>query len=166
MDARALPVIVGLSFLLLLPRETESQAVDRGLGTVLQTLSTGSTIKVTTPASGAAEGRFLGVVRDSLLLRMSALERRVALSAIDTLWVWQRNGERGALMGAAIGAGALAVVGTVWIATSSESGSHSPSDYAAVAGIFGIVGGLGGAAIGSVLGAVTQTWRRVYPGRQ
>lgn len=154
-------VVVATLFFLSGVAEGQNAANQR-LGPVLQSLSAGTTIRVTARGTNAT-GTFLGIAADSLSLETSTAQRRLAVATIDSLWIGKRHAVPGAITGGVIGGLALGALGAFFIAVSCESPSGCHSDYPIAILTGAAVGGAGGALIGGAIGWLAQTWRRVYP---
>ena len=149
---------VVLMLLLMLPRLITAQdTVDRSLEAALATLAVGNTINVSARGTRVA-GTFRGVVADSLTLKSVSAERRIALAAIDTLWVLRHNTSKGAVIGGVI-AGGLSAAVIASFCSIMGCGSDSPF----VLGFGVLIGGSAGMLAGSGIGWLSRSSRRVYP---
>jgi hypothetical protein len=158
---RRLFATVVLSSVLASPLAGQAVA-DARVAAAARALRTESSIRIATTGR-RVEGRFLRAESDSLALRTAAGERHIALAAVDTLWERQRGTGRGALIGAAVGGVALAAFGVFIVSALCDSGDGCGSDYPRVIGVGLVLGGAGGALVGSGVGALTHRWRRLYP---
>jgi hypothetical protein len=110
------------------------------------------------------EGRSGGAVGDTLLLYAAGgAVARAPLAAVDSLWVAGRGTKRGALIGGALGATALATIGVLFVRGFCAAGDDCSGDFPGVIALGGVAGGAAGGLLGAGLGSAVRTWRRVYP---
>ena len=89
---------------------------------------------------------------------------RTPLSELDAVWVSaSRATGQGALIGAAVGGGLLALGGAFLVSALCEKVNGCRDEYANVILIGGAVGGGSGALLGAGIGSLVRRWRRVYP---
>jgi hypothetical protein len=156
-------LLVGIILASALARPAAGQVMtDARLAAAAGALRAESYIRIA--ATGTrVEGHFLRTASDSLALRAEAGERRVALTAIDTLWQRQRGTGRGAMIGAVVGGVGLAALGVFFVNGLCESVDGCRDDYPRVIGAGLALGAGGGALLGAGVGSLTHRWRRLYP---
>jgi hypothetical protein len=132
-----------------------------GLGPVAETIAaTGVDGTVRVSAYGTRiQGSWRQLTTDSV----AVAERRLALTAVDTLWISRRAIGRGARIGALVGAGALGLFGYWFASGFCYVGTSCVGENAVVAGAGVLVGAAGGALIGAGIGATTVEWRIAFP---
>jgi hypothetical protein len=91
-----------------------------------------------------------------MVLAQEGTARSLTLNGVDSLWVARRATGKGALIGALTGLGVGAIIGAV----AAEGAYDTPP--LAWAAVYGGVGLLGGAVVGTVVGS-TRRWERAYP---
>lgn len=135
-------------------------AAAQQLPEVVRSLRPEQVIRIRTVRHGEHVGRFTGLQGDTLHLLPERGSSRVALDAVEQLWVRGTAAKTGALIGA-IGGGVLSGAFFAWF-TSALCETESCETLEA-----GIVGGLLGAGVGALGGAVLGTfvdkWHRRWP---
>ena len=100
---------------------------------------------------------------DSLVVTSGDIQQRIALVAIDTIWVRKAYTGRGALIGAGVGATALTALGILFVIGLCDSTTDCSDDYPEVV-VLGVAAGGGvGALLGAGVGALASRWVRRYP---
>ena len=107
-------------------------------------------------------GRLQGFQGHTLMWRVGNGDVRTPLSELDAVWVSAgRATGQGALIGASVGGGLLALGGAFLISALCDNGCGD--DYAKMILRGGAVGGGSGALLGAGIGSLVRRWRRVYP---
>jgi hypothetical protein len=115
-------------------------------------------------SGGRVEGRVEGTAGDTLLLRPAGRAvARTPLAAVDALWVAGSGTKRGALIGGALGAAALATLGVLFVSGMCDQPGGCSDEYPRVVAVSGAVGGAAGGLLGAGIGSFFRSWRRVYP---
>ena len=110
------------------------------------------------------EGRLQGLQGDTLVWRAHNGDRRTPLSELDAVWVSAgRATGKGALIGAAVGGGLLALGGSFILRATCDNVNGCRDEYAKVILHGGAVGGGSGALLGAGIGSLVRRWRHVYP---
>jgi len=130
---------------------------------ICQSVKPGSLVRVSTGHHGDQVGPVMRC--DSLEILVGPylypVDYVVPAAAVKRLWVQERAGTEGAVLGGALGA----LAGGLLAATKSEL--CPTSSYAVVCRgnmVLGVaVGGAIGGAVGWTIGRVLPRWRRVYP---
>jgi hypothetical protein len=137
------------------PSELAAQAI-AGRESVIQshlnTLKLSSRVRLTTGA-GKEEGRLVFRSADSVGVRGEGGEVRLPLSAIDSLWARRARTSTGFLLGLAAGVGSYALFTAV----------QEDSDDPAADNARGLLVGLAVIGLGTLWGASTGSWQRMYP---
>ena len=124
----------------------------RALQEQLEMLKAGSRLRLSTGAQWQ-EGRLVLRTADSLGLRGSEGEVHLPLMAVDSAWVRRRHTVMGLLIGTLAGAGSYFLI------TKEEDDSDlSGLDNLVGAGVWA-----GSAVVGTVVGTLITSWKRVYP---
>lgn len=129
----------------------------------LRSIHLASTIRVVTGGS-RFEGTVIGLTADSLAMtRARNPTLRLSLAAVDSLWHRQHQFGRAVRRGAAGGAivGLLAAF-ALTIPTCSRQGCYAPG-VLLVSGALTGIGAVGGALMGTAVGAATRPWQLVHP---
>ena len=91
-------------------------------------------------------------------------DRRTPLSELDAVWVSAgRATGKGALIGAAVGGGLLALGGAFILRATCDNVNGCRGEYAKVILLGGAAGGGSGALLGAGIGSLVRRWRHVYP---
>lgn len=107
---------------------------------------------------------YCGFVDDSrLLVRHAGDEWRVPLEQVEALWIRRRHTGSGARMGAIIGGVGLGALGLFVGNGLCDAASGCGSDTAFLGLTGAIVGSLGGAAAGGIIGSTMNGWDQRYP---
>lgn len=125
----------------------------------LEQLEARSRIRVQTPEGDRVIGTLTQIAGDSVRLATGEGDRTIPLPRIDAFWTRGRAILPGALIGGAVGLGVGVFYGLV-IAALEET---TDKDYAGRAAVVGLLGGLGGAVVGGVIGAAIPTWKQRFP---
>jgi hypothetical protein len=106
---------------------------------------------------------YCGFIEDSrLLVRRASDEWRVPLEQVEALWVRRRGTASGARTGAIIGGVTLGAFGL--LAGPPLCDAWGCGSGRAVLGLTGaVLGALGGAGIGGLIGSTVNTWDQRYP---
>jgi hypothetical protein len=146
-----------------MPQARGSQDSSRSVMAVLARVPPGSRLRVHAPGFGRLEGQ-LTTRSDTLLhVRSTNVESQVPLAGIDSIWVRESHPEKGAVVGAIIGALAggfvFAIAGSGEPFCGVDSGNCESK-----AGLFA-KGALTGGIIGSLLGVAigSHRWRLDAP---
>jgi hypothetical protein len=126
----------------------------------------GGEVRVALASADTVRG-YCGFVEDSrLLVRHASDEWRVPLEQVEALWVRRRSSGSGARTGAIIGGVGLGAFGLFLGNGLCDAASGCGSD-AALLGLTGaVLGTLGGAAIGGLIGHNVHAWDMRYPKRR
>lgn len=123
-------------------------------------LRAGQQIRLTAAGSGRLDGRAGVAAGDTLDLAQGDAVRRIAIPAIDTLWVRGRATTTGLIVGASVGAVLGGLAGAVGASLCESDCSDSDTGAILVGGAMGaaLVGG-----VGALVGAAIPKWKRKYP---
>lgn len=144
------------------PRVTLAQERDTVPSSVLRQLGEGDRLRVLVPPDTAVEGTAVNVGSGSLVLRVTypgpggkaAVEQDATIESIEALWTRKRQ----TWLGAAIGAGAGAVLGSlVGLVAVGLSESDSGDEAGAVV-LVGVLGAGAGAVVGGLVGSAFSNW--------
>ena len=110
---------------------------------------------------------YCGFVEDSrLLVRHASDEWRVPLEQVEALWIRRGSAGSGARMGAIIGGVGLGALGLFVGNGLCDAASGCGRDTALLGVTGAILGTLGGAAFGGVVGHNVHAWELRYPRRR
>jgi hypothetical protein len=137
----------------LVSQSPEQSAPPGHLQAQLQMIELSSRLRLRTD-SARQEGRLILRTDDSVGIRGAAGEVHLPLTAVDSVWVRRHYTGTGFLIGALLGAGAY-----VAFINSYEEGSDNDE----LDNIFGGLIWAGSVALGTIVGAITPHWKRVYP---
>lgn len=130
---------------------------------VLDDACPGARVRLHLASRGMPEGRCGPVVDGRLVIDDgSAAGRTVALETIRQVWVRERQTADGALVGAGIGAGTMALVGILFVSGLCET-DDCTGDYVRAIPLVTLMGGGAGLLAGGVLGWLTKDWERKFP---
>lgn len=135
-----------------------AQQVPRTIpASVFESVCPAATVRITGTRVPMTQGTCRVLGSDSLVLMSQGTQQRIALIAVDTIWVREGNTGRGALIGAGVGAAVFGIA-TVGALCHSADGCYSRAVLLGVA-----VGGGIGAILGAGVGALAPSWLRRYP---
>ena len=154
---------VGLVLILVAGSPIVAWAQNADLAAAVRTIDFGEGVRIDAASFGLVEGRFVSANGTALILNSGNEPIQVRLPDIDRLWVRGRATQRGAIFGA--GAGVLVgVVGGLLIGSiACEPVDGGDCAKLEVAAVTGLLGGVGGAAIGVGIGFAVPTWRLRFP---
>ena len=139
-----------------------AQAPERTPATVLPTIKTGSRLRIEADRA-LMTGRLDSLTADRLVLNGADGRSAIPIRTINTVWVRQGRGGRGALIGGVIGAAAFTGFLHLIISGLCESTDGCSRDHVRAWGYGIAIGGAGGALIGAGVGALVQGWERKAP---
>jgi hypothetical protein len=111
-------------------------------------------LRVYTRGIGRAEGPFLRISDQQLILGTRASQTVIPLQVVDSLWVRSAGTQRGAILGGVGGS----VIGAILGLLACDGGCDAQS---VVLGV--VIGGAGGAIGGGLFGSTRTFWDRRYP---
>ena len=114
-------------------------------------------VRIQLPDLGRIQGNVSQRTASELVLRVEGESRRVALAAVDSLWVRGRHTKTGAIIGGVLGIGGGIFLGALANALCEYD---CDSNYVVGGAVFGAVAG---GAAGAIIGAAIPRWRRVFP---
>jgi hypothetical protein len=153
---------VALFALPLVRFSTEAQQLDSSRLGIL-TREVGSEVRVSTPSAVRIRGRLLEVTSETVLIDQAAGPLTLSFSSRDTLWVRERLGATGAMVGAAVG---LATAGAILLllrSTCGPGGDDPCTGFAHATLVLGARGAVVGAGVGFVVGELKKDWVRKNP---
>lgn len=118
----------------------------------------GTTLRLQGPAIGLVEARLRPPVGDSITVGRWQPNGRVAVAAVDSIWVLHSGIDNGVLVGGAAFGVAFGVLGAGLSGLDDDS-SDRVNGFIAGAGIGIVLGSL----FGAIAGAASETWQRIYP---
>jgi hypothetical protein len=124
-------------------------------------------IRIWLPEGNRIDGRFIGSLRDTLIIATDTRTVRVPLNLVDVLWIRQRATAKGAKIGGISGTLVGAALGgliAIFIQSDCDTGDCGGDALRAVGGM-SVLGAAGGTALGAVIGSRTWEWDRRYEGR-
>jgi len=144
--------------LLLLCSVTAVQAQDSTRSVAPPGVKQGHTVRLAVPGQGRVVGNVERVGSDGLTLGTASGPRTFAVLP-DTLWSRERSVKQGAIVGGIAGVAGGIFLGVIANAL-CEYDCGSSAGYAAAGGL---LVGVGGAALGSLVGAAIPRWKRRTP---
>lgn len=124
--------------------------------TELNRMKLSSRIRLLTTNAGRQEGRLFFRTVDSLGVRgVEGGETRLALVAVDSMWVRRHRTGLGFLIGTLVGGAGFLVI--------KSSGYDGGSEYTELDNLFGGLLWAGSALVGTGVGALGSHWKRVHP---
>jgi hypothetical protein len=155
--------IVGLALVLLAGLPIVAYAQSGDLAVAIRTIGFGQDVRIDAAPLGLVQGRFVSADGTTLILNAGNEPIEVRLPDIDQLWVRGRATRRGAILGAGAGV-VLGVVGGLLIGSiACEPVDGGDCTRLEVAAVTGLLGGVGGAAVGVGIGFAIPTWRLRFP---
>jgi len=146
----------GVALVVLLAPAAVAQVPDSTGAPSLHELHRRQKIRLAVSGLGRVQGRVLESGDSALVLSGEPVPRRIAPSAVDTVWTRGRNTLKGALFG---GLGLAAAAGLAAASLGESSGTESGDVIVGGAA----VGLVGGALIGALVGTAIPRWKRRFP---
>ena len=144
--------------LLLLCSATAARAQDSTRSVAPPGVKPGHTVRLAVPGQGRVVGDVERMGSDGLTLGTASGPRTFAVLP-DTLWTRERSVKQGAIAGGIAGVAGGIFLGVIANAL-CEYDCGSSAGYAAAGGL---LVGVGGAALGSLVGAAIPRWKRRTP---
>lgn len=158
------PILALAALLLVAAAPAAAQTSDTtAVGAALAAACPGARVRLYQASGGPVQGQCGPVTDGRLLIRDGdGGERAVPLQGVREVWVRERQTQRGALLGAGIGAGTLVLTGVLLVNMACYS-SECANDYVLAIQWGALVGGGAGALIGGGIGYLSPEWKRKYP---
>lgn len=157
------PTIILAALLLLAAAPAAAQTLDTTAVGAALTACPGARVRLHQGSGGPVQGRCGPVMDGRLLIRDGdGSERVVPLQGVREVWVHERQTQRGALLGAGIGAGTLVLTGVLLVNMTCYS-SECANDYVLAIQWGALIGGGTGAVVGAGIGYLSRDWERKYP---
>ena len=122
---------------------------------LFEQLADSQLVRLAAPDIGRREGRLLERGPSDVVLTAEPQPVRLPATAIDTVWTRGGSAVTGAIVGAILGAGLGVIAGTAF-------GEENAGSARNVLGLGGL-GAIGGALLGTVIGAPIGRWHRRFP---
>jgi hypothetical protein len=149
-------IMLGIALSGLLPAGVAAQTTT----SVLRSLCPGADLQVQVARMSHAYGHCSAPTDSTVTLASAGADRSVRIADIEAIWVREPATGDGAIVGGLIGFAAGAAMAVLL-----ERGMCDTPDCGTVSTAIrgGIVVGLGGAALGAIVGSVSRTWSRRFP---
>jgi hypothetical protein len=108
-----------------------------------------------TAGTARSEGVLVKVTRDSLLLARGRTRHSLAMSEVAMVWERGSRAGKGALVGSIVGGVSLAALAISFNGLCDTENCRNPAPAALVGAA---AGGLGGAVVGTLIGAMMPVW--------
>jgi hypothetical protein len=129
----------------------------------VRNLSPGSIARLRLDSDERVEGKLLRVGFDTALVATESGSRKIAILAVDSLWVRGHHLRRGTIIGAAVGATIGAAFGIMVGLGSCDYGQSCTEGYFVVVPLGAVIFGVPGALAGSLVGSLTPRWILRHP---
>jgi hypothetical protein len=126
-------------------------------------LTPGSVARLRLDSGELIEGKLLRVAFDTTLVAAESATRKIALSAVDSLWVRGNHLRSGTIAGAAIGAAVGTAFAVMAARGSCDYGQSCTEGYFVAVPLGAVIFALPGALTGSLVGSLTPRWVLRHP---
>lgn len=132
------------------------------LDSAVRSLQAGETVRIRVVGGDRIESRITSLQAEPLGLRLTGASAAIDAAAIDSLWVRGRATRVGTNTGAILG-GALSFA--FWAAVCTGLSYGNGCDAWGTVAALGVAGAIGGALIGTGIGALVPKWQLRYTRR-
>jgi hypothetical protein len=139
-----------------------AQAPERTPATVLPTIKPGRLLRIEA-GNALMAGKLDSLTTDRLVLNGVDGRSSIPIHTINTVWVRQGRGAKGALIGGAIGAALTTAFLHIVVSGLCDSTDGCHRDHVRAWGYGIAIGGAGGALIGAGVGSLVQGWDKRAP---
>ena len=139
-----------------------AQTPERTPATVLPTIKPGSRLRIEA-GNALMTGKLDSLTADRLVLNGADGRSSIPIHTINTVWVRQGRGAKGALMGGVIGAALTTAFFHLMVSGLCDSTDGCHRDHVRAWGYGIAIGGAGGALIGAGVGSLVQGWDKRAP---
>ena len=152
-----------IAFLVVGTPPAGARGQDSGQAAAVGSVSVGDSVRLDASGLGRVEGRFVVSNSTSLTLDNHDGSLRVPFADLERLWIRGRATRKGALIGSVAGV-VLGIMGGLLIGgVACEPIDGGDCTAAEVAAVTGLLGGVGGAAIGVGVGFAIPVWSLRFP---